>query len=307
MNLLTVFTPTYNRAYCLHQLYDSLRRQTCGQFEWLIIDDGSSDGTAELAAGWIKENQVQIRYIYQSNQGMHGAHNTAYANIQTELNVCIDSDDYMPDDAVERIISFWQNYGSESVSGIAGLDADRSGAVIGTPFPEGLRSSTLFDIYNKHGVTGDKKLVYRTALTKHYPYPLFDGENYVGLAYKYFMLDQHSELLLMNEALCHVEYLEDGSSRNMLKQYRRNPRGFAFYRKALMSLPSGSVAFYYRHAIHYVSSSLLSRNRKWLRESPRKMLTVLALLPGFLLYRYILHKTDEAQASKGKANDYSVG
>ena len=83
---LTVFTPAYNRAYTLPLGYEALCRQTCNDFEWLIIDDGSTDNTRELVQQWIEEGKVKIRYIYQENQGMHGAHNTAYRNIDTELN-----------------------------------------------------------------------------------------------------------------------------------------------------------------------------------------------------------------------------
>ena len=107
----------------LHLCYESLKRQTCKDFIWLIIDDGSTDDTKELVDSWILENKVEIRYHYQENQGMHGAHNTAYEKIDTELNVCIDSDDYMPDDAVEKIVSFWKKHGSDKVAGIVGLDA----------------------------------------------------------------------------------------------------------------------------------------------------------------------------------------
>ena len=154
-----------------------------------------------------------------------------------------------------------------------------------------LKSSTLFDLYNKHGVTGDKKLVYRTELTKKYPYPIFKNEKYVGLAYKYHKLDQQYEMLLMNEVLCCVEYLPDGSSMNMLNQYRKNPKGFAFYRKELMKLPFASTSFKYRQAIHYVSSSLISQNGRFLNETPCKTLTLLAMPFGILLYFYILSKT----------------
>ena len=96
MKKLTVFTPTYNRAYVLNKCYESLKNQTVKDFVWLIIDDGSTDNTKELVENWIKENKIEIRYKYQENQGMHGAHNTAYKLISTELNTCIDSDDYMP-------------------------------------------------------------------------------------------------------------------------------------------------------------------------------------------------------------------
>ncbi|MFC5406784.1 glycosyltransferase family 2 protein [Cohnella soli] len=291
MKTLTVFTPTYNRAYCLHQVYESLLLQTCDDFEWLIIDDGSTDNTEELVKQWLSDGKIALRYHRQNNQGMHGAHNTAYELMETELNVCIDSDDYMPGDAVEKIVNFWRTHGSDQYSGIAGLDVDTSGAVIGTAFPANKRSSTLFALYQQHGVTGDKKLVYRTELTKQFPYPIFEGERYVGLAYKYHMMDRQYELLLMNEPLCCVEYLADGSSRNMLRQYRANPKGFAFYRVQLMNLPFASLSFKFRQAVHYVSSCLLSRNGKWLSETPNKGLTLLAALPGFLLYLYIRKKT----------------
>ena len=113
METLTIFTPTYNRAYCLHLGYEALCRQTCKDFIWLIIDDGSSDNTADLVKSWQNEGKIKIEYHYQQNQGMHGAHNTAYRLIKTELNTCIDSDDYMPDDAVEKIVDFWREKGNE--------------------------------------------------------------------------------------------------------------------------------------------------------------------------------------------------
>ena len=107
---------------------------------------------------------------------MHGAHNTAYELIDTELNVCIDSDDYMADDAVEKIVSFWKKNGSSKYAGIVGLDASPDGNIIGTEMPENLKESTLSNLYGKYGVKGDKKLVYRSELTrKTPPYPIFPG------------------------------------------------------------------------------------------------------------------------------------
>ncbi|MCT1904362.1 glycosyltransferase family A protein [Oceanobacillus sojae] len=290
MKKLTIFTPAFNRAYCLHHCYESLKRQTCKDFIWLVIDDGSTDNTKELIETWQEEGKVEINYCWQKNQGMHGAHNTAYEKIDTELNVCIDSDDYMPDDAVEKILAFWAAHGNEKVSGMVGLDADKDNQILGTTLPKHLKQASLFDLYYKHGVTGDKKLVYRTALTKKYPYPIFENEKYVGLAYKYYMLDKDYELLLMNEVICHVEYLADGSSMNMLKQYHNNPLGFSFYRKELMKLPFADTTFKFRQAIHYVSSNLISKNGAFIKETPEKILTALAFPFGFLLYLYVLSK-----------------
>lgn len=293
MPTLTVFTPTYNRGYTLHKCYESLKLQTNQEFKWLIIDDGSTDNTKELVQKWIDENNLDITYHYQKNQGMHGAHNTAYELIDTELNVCIDSDDYMPKDAVEKILNYWKDNKSDDLAGIIGLDAYKSGEIIGTKLPNNLKSETLFDLYQTHKVKGDKKIVYRTDLSRKYPYPLFEGERYVGLAYKYYKIDQTHKLGLLNEVLCIVEYMEDGSSKNMLYQYKGNPKGFAFYRIENLKNPKASLIYKYKECIHYVSSRLLSRERQFFKKNPQKLLTLFALPFGYLLYRYILKNTKQ--------------
>ncbi|BFT75267.1 glycosyltransferase family A protein [Paenibacillus sp. P36] len=284
---LTIFTPTYNRAYTLHLCYESLKRQTCNDFVWLIIDDGSTDDTSELVAGWISEGAIKIQYYFQENQGMHGAHNTAYELLDTELNVCIDSDDYMADNAVDKIISFWKKHGNVGYAGIIGLDATTDGNVIGTRLPDQLVSSTLSHLHAKHKVKGDKKLIYRSELTrKTPPYPIFPGEKYCPLSYKYILIDQECPLLIMNEVLCHVEYLVDGSSMNIIKQYIKNPRGFLFFRKVAMKL-APTYKDKLREAIHYVSTNLMINNSKFIVESPCKWTTLIATPFGVLLYFYI--------------------
>ena len=289
--LLTIFTPAYNRGYTIHKTYESLKRQTNKNFKWLIVDDGSTDNTKELIEKWLQEkNDFEIVYIYQENQGMHGAHNTAYENIDTELNVCIDSDDYMPDDAVEKITNFWNENKSDKLAGIVALDAYESGQVIGEKFPDTLKETTLFDINEKYKIPGDKKLIYRTELAKKYPYPLFKGEKYVGLAYKYYKLDQDYSLAVMNEVVCIVEYMEDGSSRNMFSQYVKNPKGFAFYRIENMKNPNASLKYKFKENIHYVSSSIISKDKNFIKKSPNKILTLLSIPFGTLLYAYILKK-----------------
>lgn len=288
--LLTVFTPAYNRGYIISNCYESLCRQTCKDFIWLVVDDGSTDNTADLIRKWQKKDQgFEIRYIYKQNGGMHTAHNIAYENIDTELNVCIDSDDFMPDDAVEKIIVFWNKYGSEKYAGIVGLDATYDNKIIGTRFPSSLRTTTLSGFY-ENGGKGDKKLVYRTEVMKKYPpYPVFEGEKYVSLGYKYLLCDQEYELLVMDEILCNVEYQEDGSSKNMFRQYLRNPKGFAFIRKIDMQYKCG-LKNKFRACIHYVSSSMISHNKSFLNESPEKLLTILAIPFGIALTFYIRRK-----------------
>jgi glycosyltransferase involved in cell wall biosynthesis len=294
---LTVFTPTFNRAYTLHMCYESLKRQTSKDFVWLIIDDGSTDQTEELIQSWISEGSVPIQYHYQENQGMHGAHNTAYELINTELNVCIDSDDYMADDAVERIVTFWKKKGSDKYAGIVGLDATPNGIIIGTPLPKHIKASKISELYSKHKIKGDKKLVYRSELTRKCPpYPIFPGEKYCPLSYKYVLIDQECPLLILNEILCHVEYLTDGSSMNMINQYRRNPRGFSFFRKVAMKF-APTYKDKLRESIHYISGNLMIYNYKFLLESPCKWTTLIATPFGVLLYFYI-RNTSKATVMK---------
>lgn len=289
---ITVFTPTYNRSYCLAQAYNSLVNQTSSDFIWLVIDDGSIDNTKELIESWILENKIAIKYHYQNNLGMHGGHNTAYKLIETELNVCIDSDDYMPDDAVEKILDNWKKIkNNNKFAGLVGLDADKNGKIIGSKMPNELKETTLTELYEKHAVKGDKKLVLRTEIVKQYPsYPIFKGERFVPLGYLYKLIDQDFKLFPINEVLCTVEYLEDGSSMNMLKQYRRHPRGFAFSRKSRMLL-ANSFKEEFKNSIHYVSSSIFIKNIRFLKESPKKLITVLAIPLGILLNLYIRLKT----------------
>lgn len=289
MKTLTIFTPTYNRAYTLVRTYNSLCQQTCKDFEWLIIDDGSTDNTRVVVEKWICNSDFKIRYIYQENQGMHGAHNTAYKNITTELNTCIDSDDYMPVDAVENIITFWYENRSNKYAGIIGLDQRENGSIIGTTFRPELKETTLMNFY-ANGGKGDKKLVYRTDIIKQYPeYPLFEGERYVGLAYKYMLIDQDYKLLTLNKPLVIVEYQADGSSNMMWKQYWNNPRGFAFFRKTEMVI-APTLTRRFISCIHYVSSCIISKNKRFIKESPQKILTIFAIIPGAILYSVIKHK-----------------
>lgn len=295
---LTVFTPAYNRAHTIARTYDSLCRQTCKDFVWLVIDDGSTDNTRLLVEGWISDNKIPIRYIYQENQGMHGAHNTAYKNIHTELNTCIDSDDWMPDDAVEKIVGLWKKSGSGNVAGIVGLDATEDGKIIGERFPDYLKETTLRGYYEDLKGTGDKKLVYRTSVICSVPeYPLFEGEKYVGLLYKYNLVDEQYPLLVSNDVYVIVDYQDDGSSRGMWRQYWNNPRGFAFLRKFDMK-QTCSWKRKIIDNIHYVSHSIRSGNMNFIKESPMKWLTFLAIIPGAILYFVNFYKFKSGQLYK---------
>lgn len=290
MPFLTIFTPTYNRKKTLLRTYESLCKQECKDFIWLIIDDGSVDDTVSLVKKWQEENNgFEIQYIYKENGGMHTAHNVAYANIYTEMNMCIDSDDKIAPGAVGKIKSTWEKIRNRGYAGIIALDADFTGKIIGKGFPKGMIDTTLGGYYARGGA-GDKKLVYRTDIIKSVPpYPVFEGEKYVGLVYKYTLIDQKYKLFVLDDVLCEVEYQMDGSSRTMWRQYLLNPQGFAFLRKINMKYPVSRKRMVI-DCIHYCSSSLIMKNRKYIQESPKKCLTVLCTPGGWLLTFYIKKK-----------------
>src|SRR5690606_16843121 len=239
---------------------------------------------------WIAENKITIKYHYQKNQGMHGAHNSAYDLVETELNVCIDSDDFMPHDAIEKILDFWNKaHKNEYIAGIIGLDAYKSGEVIGQKFPGSIKQTTLEDLHNKYKITGDKKLVYRTEIVKKYPrYPIFEEERFVPLGTLYLMIDKDYKVLCLNEILCVVEYMEDGSSRNIVKQYYRHPKGFQ-YARILNMRYSKYLKVKFKNAVHLISHSLQLKDIGFLKKTPNLGLTLLAIPFGFLLYGYLIY------------------
>lgn len=288
MKTLTIFTPAYNRAHTIGRTYESLCKQTCKDFEWLIVDDGSDDDTQSLVNKWIEDNIIPIRYIYQANQGMHGAHNTAYENIDTELNVCIDSDDWMPVNAVQTIIDFWQKKRSDDVAGFVGLDITDNNVIIGDKF--NTSKVTMWNFFISGG-RGDKKIVYRTDVIKRYPpYPIFEGEKYVSLASKYFLIDQDFPLLTINKPLVVVEYQESGSSFNMYRNYVMNPHGFVYDRKLVLSYKQ-PLKIKIKYCIHYVADKFLANEWKSIiSDSPCKLTTLLTIPMGYCWYRLILHR-----------------
>lgn len=290
---LTIFTPAYNRAHTLPRTYESLCSQSCKDFIWLIVDDGSRDNTAELVKQWqIRDNGFDIRYIYKENGGMHTAHNTAYEHIDTELNTCIDSDDKLAPGAVEKILTKWSQVKDQGYAGIIGLDSDFDGKVIGKGFPAGMTETTVIGYYAAGG-SGDKKLVYRTEIINRYPpYPVFEGEKYVALSYKYRLIDQTYKMAVLDEVLCNVEYQPDGSSGTMWKQYLNNPKGWMFWRKVQMQYPDSTKRLVI-NCIHYCSSSIIAGEKHFVRESPKKPLTILCAPMGAVLSLYVKKKACE--------------
>lgn len=294
ISTLTIFTPTFNRANYLGRLYNSLLVQKCKDFEWLVIDDGSTDGTEELIRGFIQEGKIKIRYIYKENGGLYTGYNTAYANIESELSVCIDSDDFMPSDAVEIILDQWRERGSDSYAGIVGLDfyagTDRP---IGGWFPNHLIECTMTDLNDKSIHKGDTKQVMRTDLMKEVsPMKGFPGEKFFNPVYMLLQVCNRYPLLVVNRNLCFVDYnVGDNMSADIYGQYKQSPLSFAKLRELEMSLHTCTPKNRYRSAVHLVAEYLLARKPGRIFNNPYKLTSLLALLPGAVLYLFIKYKT----------------
>lgn len=319
MKTLTVFTPTYNRKHTIVRTYESLCRQSNDDFDWLIIDDGSSDGTREWVESlgdkirttgscfdWmgrmldeedenhfvIKAERFLIEYVYKPNGGLYTGYNVAYATIKTELCVCIDSDDYMPDNAVEKILKKWKlRPKDKEYCGIVGLDFNVvDGKPIGGFFPDNLSEAYQMEIIH----TGDVKQVMRTDLMRKVaPQIGFKGERDFNPFYMLIQVLDNYPILVSNENFCWVEYQigTDSMSQGIWKQYVRSPRSYAKYRINQMTLKHGnSTKNKFRISAHYVSSCILSRDTQWLKKSPLKMLTILMAPTGFCLYLLVLWK-----------------
>lgn len=319
MKTLTVFTPTYNRKHTLPRTYESLCRQTSEDFDWLIVDDGSTDGTREWVESlgekvvekgqqfdWmgreldgedenhfvIKTSQFTIEYVYKPNGGLYTGYNTAYATIKTELCVCIDSDDYMPDDAVEKMVDIWTNRPVEKeYCGIVGLDFNVVDKLpIGGLFPEHLKEAYQMEIPHR----GDTKQVMRVDLMKKVaPQIGFKGEKDFNPFYMLIQVLDQYPILIANENFCWVEYQigADSMSQGIWKQYKRSPRSYAKYRINQMTLKHGnSLKNRFRLCVHYVSSCILSDDKDWLRNTPLKGLTFLAMPFGSFLTLLVLWK-----------------
>ena len=296
--LLTIFTPTYNRAYTLKRLYKSLCNQTCGDFEWLLIDDGSTDDTYELADSWKKENSIRIRYEYKENGGKASAYNLAAEKAMGVLFLCVDSDDHLVDDAVETIKKNWEkeekkkDQAAEShavsmkrnpVIGQLYYKANESGGMI-TRYPGDEAFSTLIGFYRQHGLQGDTMLVYKTEVVRRHPFPTFEGEKFVPEMYVYDQYDQEGVLHLYREALYISEYLPDGYTASIRNVNYRNPKG---YEAAILQRIRNDTSLLYKiqDTIRYIAIKLVQKDGKLFSDCESRLMTILLLIPGWIFYQ----------------------
>lgn len=224
---LTVFTPTYNRGYKIKDLYDSLVAQTCDDFTWLVVDDGSTDDTRSLIEGWRAEGKVDIEYIWQENGGKARAHNTGVDRCESELFFTVDSDDTVVPDAVESVLVAWEGHrGDERLAGVIAMRGRDADTPIVDRLPTGLERTTLWDLWYHRDCKGDPALIYRTDVLRRFPFEVEPGEKFMAETFVYFQIDQAYELVVLPRVLWITRYLPDGYTRNVRKVTRENPRGY---------------------------------------------------------------------------------
>lgn len=240
--MITVFTPAYNRAYRLPTLYASLQRQTCMDFEWIIVDDGSQDNTRELVSNWLKEeNPFPIRYFYKENGGKHTAINLGVEKANSDWFFIVDSDDHVTDDAVEKIHKWVQGVDSPMIAGVSGTRMYQNGKTIGQC---GVSEGSYIDAKNtqrkKFHLEGDKAEVYRTDILRQYPFPVFPGERFLGegavwtaIARDGYQIRWYSYPLIVGE------YLQDGLTAHASDLALRNFEGFSYMKQVELQAYSG--------------------------------------------------------------------
>lgn len=225
--LLTVLTPTYNRAKLLPQLYKSLCAQTCQDFEWIVVDDGSADNTHEVVHSLQAEcdSVFPIVYVRKENGGKHTAVNRGVKEAHGELTLILDSDDELPPNAVATITEAWKQTKTlhrNDLGGICGYMAHRNGQRIGAPVVTGVYSSLALR-YQAH-VTGDMCEVFRTDVLRKYPFPEIKGERFCPEALVWNRIAQRYSLYVTSDIIYLRDYLEGGLTDNIIKIRMRSPR-----------------------------------------------------------------------------------
>lgn len=289
--LISVFTPTYNRGYCLGNLYESLLRQTDKRFQWIIVDDGSTDNTKSIVEEWIKQDLIPIIYYYQENQGKMAAHNKGVDLCNTDYFICVDSDDYITNDAVQilnqEIIN--KNIADDCYSGLIlrkAIFSNNKKVISNTHLVFDSVRTTLWNLYNKYNYIGETALLYKTKILRNFLFPLFENEKFISESYIYNKIDDHYDMIFVNKEIMHCEYMNDGYSVNINKVLRMNPNGFILFFNDMCKRVKGL-----RRKAGYMKMTVLSlliakKNILSLFTKTSYPLLALAVLP-FSLYIYI--------------------
>ena len=239
--LVTVFTPVYNRAYIITRLYESLCRQTCKDFEWIVVDDGSTDNIDELMHKFIEEKKIKIRYFKQPNGGKHRAINHGVREAHGEMFFIVDSDDYIPDDAIEFItVHSAEIYQEPAFAGISGIDRTIDGRVLSNLGTDKYIDSTSSDLRFVHGITGDLSEVFKTETLKIFSFPEINNENFSPEALVWNRIANKGLILrYYPKVLKIIEYLPDGLTSAIVKIRMNSPVASTVYYSELsrMDIP----------------------------------------------------------------------
>ncbi|TCT23117.1 glycosyltransferase involved in cell wall biosynthesis [Thiobaca trueperi] len=291
----TVFTPTYNRAHTLNRAYESLKNQTFRDFEWLIIDDGSTDETQKLVASWSKEADFGIHYIFQENQGKHIAFNRGVQLARGRFFLALDSDDAAMPNALEIFAQAWDKIQSNQrgrFSAITGLCIDEQGKLIGDPYPCSPLDSDSSEIRYKYHIKGEKWGFQRTEVLKKFPFPEVYGIKFFPEGVIWSAISREYKTRFINEVV-RVYYREETPGSQLT---RSDPACHALscalghqmtinhdlrwlYRAPLEFIRSGT--HYARFSFH-VGDGFLAQAKKlsW----PGRCLWIITVLPGFFVF-----------------------
>lgn len=282
--MITIFTPTYNRSKTISRLYQSLLDQTDSRFEWLIIDDGSTDNTEEIVRSFMAEGRLDINYVRRENWGLSQTINQGVELAKGDIFYRIDSDDFATTNAVELIYQNWHLV--EADDKLCGLVFLKQSLVQNQspycPFTENFRTN-FFDFHNIYGGKGDMAEVIRTDVFRKYKLPKFEGEKFCpeGIAWNRMAIDY--DVIYIPKTIYMFEYIEDGLTQNVRRNLRRNAKGVSTFFAEIFDHKT-RLPFYLKNAISYwryafVNGRGLSEN---LRAVPT-MVAVIGMLPGYLL------------------------
>ena len=209
--LLTIFTPTYNRAKTITRTYQSIKDQSCKDFEWIIVDDGSTDNTEVLVSSWLQQElDFPIRYIKQSNGGKYRAYNNGLRNAKGELFFCVDSDDWLPKDSVKQIKGHYDELISDKLlAGLIALKENSDKILIGKAFYGDIKRSSLYNL-ELLGQRGERSIVFKLDVAQQFPFPEETGEKFVPESVVYDRFEGRYQFLISNDILTTCEYQDEG-------------------------------------------------------------------------------------------------
>lgn len=285
---LTILTPTYNRGYILNRLYESLLNQKNQNFEWLIIDDGSSDDTSRVVESFIKDEKLKIRYIKQNNGGKHRALNTGIKNIETELVFIVDSDDYLLPDAISEVLKLHQVYAKDNnVCGYSFLRCFPDLQINGSQFKSSPYLSDYVTCRMNEGIDGDKAEVYKTDILKKYPFLEVPNENFLFEDYVWIQMADSYKTVHVNIPIYVGDYLEDGLTKNIDKKKISNPIGMV-ERANVIGKSNANLTFKIKAMVMLIVYGLVAKLsfRKILDKSFNKLLCILLYVPSQLYFKF---------------------